>query len=188
MKKNKILAGISALVMGATMMAGTAMSASATTFTDHDSNTMNGTFYAYWDSDDDGDKEWAEAPYSMGDANIYSITEVAEYDDTDPNVVTGYHYDLSLGEATYTISIPLIGNPSGYISALSEKDTGTSVLGTLASDHSTTATPIYATDLTGVDLTNENDAGLIKYSMTATAVIGGFLNMPRTMDVIFVVE
>ena len=51
MKKNKILAGISALVMGATMMAGTAMSASATTFTDHDSNTMNGTFYAYWDSD-----------------------------------------------------------------------------------------------------------------------------------------
>lgn len=49
MKKNKILAGLSALVMGATMMAGTAMSASAATILNSD-GTLN-TAATYYDEE-----------------------------------------------------------------------------------------------------------------------------------------
>ncbi len=72
MKKNKILAGISALVMGATMMAGTAMSASAAdVYTDPDDTTTyvgDGGFYAYYYGTDDGvtyTLDWHKAPHGM---------------------------------------------------------------------------------------------------------------------------
>lgn len=65
MKKNKILAGLSALVMGATMMAGTAMSASAATVYDS-SNSAVGDCYFYRYKNN----AWSPAPYGMDDGNI----------------------------------------------------------------------------------------------------------------------
>ena len=93
MKKNKILAGLSALVMGATMMAGTAMNASAITVT---GNGGDGGFWSYYDTTpNDGidNPTWAPAPYGMYDGNISNA--VANGDGT----VT-----LTLTSTTYTIT------------------------------------------------------------------------------------
>ena len=54
MKKNKILAGLSALVMGATMMAGTAMSASAYCIHDENGCVEDVTFYTITNGGNNG--------------------------------------------------------------------------------------------------------------------------------------
>jgi hypothetical protein len=54
MKKNKILAGLSALVMGATMMAGTAMSASAASVYNGQNYVGNGHFCTWNDANNNG--------------------------------------------------------------------------------------------------------------------------------------
>ena len=65
MKKNRIIAGLSAIMMGATMMAGTAMSAYAADVKDS-SNTVIGDcrFYRYKNN------AWSVVPYGMDDGNI----------------------------------------------------------------------------------------------------------------------
>lgn len=103
MKKNKILAGLSALVMGATMMAGTAMSASAYCIHDAFGCVGDGGFYAYYDSDGDGTQEWAPAPHGMYDGNITGV--IANDNGT---------YTLTLDEATYTITYTVNGVEHSY--------------------------------------------------------------------------
>lgn len=68
MKSKKIISALSALVMGATMMAGTAMSASAISI----SNTnpqLYGGFCAQWQG-----ANFTPAPYGMYDGEIFSAT------------------------------------------------------------------------------------------------------------------
>lgn len=78
MKKfKKLTAALSALVMGATMMASTAMSASAKSFTPYGGGTADGGFYTIWentdgDGDVDGDDDYTPAP------TMYGITAFAE--------------------------------------------------------------------------------------------------------------
>lgn len=117
MKKNKILAGISALVMGATMMAGTAMSASAFCIHDEDGCVGNGGFYALWqDTNGDGvvdeSDDYTAAPYGMYDGNITGVV-----------VNSNGTYTLTLGTATYTV--PIHGQPTqvqGSISAIKDSN------------------------------------------------------------------
>ncbi len=121
MKKNKILAGISALVMGATMMAGTAMSASAadiynstgTTVIIADEKAADGTpvhgggfYYADVDSFDDitSSTTWTYAPMGMYDGEI---------DKAKQNSSTSYTLDLK-ALSVYGIS--------GTISSLVDED------------------------------------------------------------------
>ena len=74
MKSKKIISALSALVMGATMMAGTAMSASAYCIHNENGCAEDVLFYAYYDSDNDGTSEWAPAPHGMDTVNIASAT------------------------------------------------------------------------------------------------------------------
>lgn len=123
MKKNKILAGLSALVMGATMMAGTAMSASAFCIHDEDGCVGNGGFYTIWqDTNGDGvvdeSDDYTAAPYGMYDGNI-----------TDVVVNGGGSYTISLGIGTYTV--PIQGQPTevqGDIDIISSTVNGTNMI------------------------------------------------------------
>ena len=113
MKKNKILAGISALVMGATMMGSMAMTASAKTFTTYSGGTADGGFWAYYDTDGDGTKEWAVAPTKFGinmyDATISSITD---------------------NNGTYTLGLQTAGNSftSGTVTSISTSNGGSNLI------------------------------------------------------------
>lgn len=110
MKKNKILAGLSALVMGATMMAGTAMSASAYCIHDGNDNCVEDVgFYAYYGGG------WSPAPYGMYDHNIADA--VNNGDGT-------YTLDLQTG----TFTIPYVGDISGSISFIGESQNGTNLI------------------------------------------------------------
>lgn len=114
MKKNRIIAGLSALMMGATMMSGAAMSASAKSFTPAGGGTADGGFWAYYDTDGDGTKEWAVAPTKFGidmyDATINTIT------DNTSN--------------SYTIGLKTAGNTfvSGTVTSIRASSTGPNLI------------------------------------------------------------
>ena len=110
MKSKKIISALSALVMGATMMAGTAMSASA--YCIHDGNgecVEDVQFYAFYDSDNDGTSEWAPAPHGMDTVNIASATNNG-----------GGSYTLTL--RTGTLSFNQYFNIQGTITCVSENE------------------------------------------------------------------
>lgn len=65
MKSKKLMAALSALTLGATMMGGMAMTANAATVTDStDSVVGDCSFYRYKNN------AWSAAPYGMDDGNI----------------------------------------------------------------------------------------------------------------------
>lgn len=174
----KISAMVMATAMAATMV-GTGLSASATSFTSADGTTKSGVFYAYWDADDDGDDEWAPAPYNMDDGNIAAITENA--DDT---------YTLTLQDATF--SIPMIGEKTGWIENLVNPNSVDVVsVDTNSYGHPKTAT-VEATDISGwtaEDFANADNADCIKYDMTAKVyLVGSIAIQHEQKGVIFVVE
>lgn len=72
MKKFKRISSAAvAAATAALMVVGTGFSAMAATVYDKDGQVVgDGGFYSYWDSDGNGTKEWAKAPYGMYDANI----------------------------------------------------------------------------------------------------------------------
>ena len=109
MKKNRIIAGLSAIMMGATMMAGAAMSASVATVTGD--VTGDDAFWAYYDSNGDGTSEWAPAPMGMDDGNIDG--DVAS---TTINNATTVDFDIKA--ASYDTDGDGIDDASGYIDAL----------------------------------------------------------------------
>ena len=126
MKKNKILAGLSALVMGATMMASTAMSASAATILNSD-GTLN-TAATYSDANCTQPitgggfqakmgNNWVNAPHGMFDFNIAGIGSYAHAvqftDSTNTSVAMDLQVaDFVIGGNTFT----------GYISSIKNSD------------------------------------------------------------------
>lgn len=113
MKKNKILAGISALVMGATMMAGTAMSASAADVYDLNDNYVgDGGFYTIWeDTNNDGvvdsNDDYTRAPYKHG---------INMYDDMIDEIIDN-------GDGTYTVtfkSLTVYGVATGSVTSVKD--------------------------------------------------------------------
>ncbi|MEE5994166.1 MAG: hypothetical protein V3G42_13180 [Oscillospiraceae bacterium] len=107
MKSKKLIAALSALTLGATMMAGTAMSASAITVTN---NGGDGGFYTIWqDTNNDGtvdfNDEYTKAPGTMYDGLICSAEQ-----DEDNDV------ELILQSITQTTSSG--GTVTGYISSI----------------------------------------------------------------------
>ena len=173
----KITAAVAALSMATTAFASTAMSASATTFTDYNNNLKNGSFYAYWDSDGDGDSEWAAAPYGMDDGNILAVTDNG--DGT---------YELELQDATFTL--PVIGSKTGYISSLCDSGSNETLTGTNVSGHPAYAVDIVATDVSSWTSSDFEDATKgTQYTMTAKVKMGLFSwEVKHERQVIFVVE
>ena len=113
MKKNKILAGLSALVMGATMMAGTAMSASAADVYDLNDNYVgDGGFYTIWEDTNndgvvDGNDDYTRAPYKHG---------IDMYDDMIDEIVDN-------GDGTYDVTfkpVTVYGIATGTISSVKD--------------------------------------------------------------------
>lgn len=116
MKKNRIIAGLSAIMMGATMMASTAMSASAKTVYDTSGAVVgDGGFYTYYDSDGDGTSEWAQAPNRHG---------IRMYDALIANAIEN-------SDDTYTLtlqSVTVAGIASGSISKISVTTNGDNLI------------------------------------------------------------
>ena len=74
MKSKKLMAALSALTLGATMMGGMAMTAGAYCVHDEDDNCVADIgFYTYWrDNNNDGTINWNDAepaPHGMYDVN-----------------------------------------------------------------------------------------------------------------------
>lgn len=118
MKKNKILAGLSALVMGATMMAGTAMSASAAgVYTDPDDPTTyvgDGGFWAYYTSTG----SWAAAPHGMYDGNIDGdVVDNGDNTVTFDLMKTDYTVTYTVNGITYTTTVY-----DGYIYSITDSN------------------------------------------------------------------
>jgi hypothetical protein len=83
MKKNKILAGLSALVMGATMMAGTAMSASAAEYGIESSNiSISMNRYASYNEAHFYTNNGNLAPFGMDDGCFASVSTDPSTGDT----------------------------------------------------------------------------------------------------------
>ena len=116
--KKKILAALSALTLGATMMAGTAMSASAAdVYCDcNGTSTLcgDGGFYAFYQSTG----TWGAAPHGMYDANIASAQC-----DCDTETVT-----LTLQNASFDFNGDGVADASGYISTITELDGTTNLI------------------------------------------------------------
>ena len=119
--KKKIFAALSALTLGATMMGGMAMTASATTVTDSatGANLGDGGFYAYYYGTDNPDDEnptytldWHRAPYGMDDANISEAV-----------------YNASTGKVTLTLVENVYDN--GYSGEITEVYTSSAGTGPL---------------------------------------------------------
>ncbi|MCR4640214.1 hypothetical protein [Ruminococcus sp.] len=164
MKKNKILAGLSALVMGATMMAGTAMSASAAdVYTDPEDVTTyvgDGGFCSASSGN--------QAPFGMYDGSI--LTPVT-YDESTGDV----EFDLCV--QTYQIGgfIPV----KGYVSSIVETGTTANLITNLdtSSFSSSTANGTYA----GSVVLNVNKT----YNLTVTTLFGN-ISMPN-VEVVFAI-
>lgn len=75
MLKKKIASAVAALAMAATMSV-SALSASAACVHNGSDCIGNAQFWAFYDSDNDGDEEWAPAPHGMDDGNIASVTYI----------------------------------------------------------------------------------------------------------------
>lgn len=117
MKKNRIIAGLSAIMMGATMMAGTAMSASATNVS---GTNLDGSFYCYYYLN--GTYGLYPAPFNMDDANISAIT-----------------YDSNTSKYTLTLTSAVYDNgAAGYISDIEDAN-GDSVVTSFSGDMATSA-------------------------------------------------
>ena len=97
MKSKKLMAALSALTLGATMMGGMAMTASAKAVTGD--VTGDGGFYAYYYGTDDGTNyslDWHPAPGDMYDGLISgTVTSVATGTDTAVSFAlnTNYYYN-----------------------------------------------------------------------------------------------
>lgn len=134
MKKNKILAGLSALVMGTTMMAGTAMTASAFSFNDANNNPKDGGFYTIWEDTSgdgvvDGNDDYTPAPTMYG-INMYDgmITDITDNDDGT--------YDVELDSVTaYLIGTGEITSITDNSTNIQIYDSSVDTVATLLTNH-----------------------------------------------------
>ena len=184
MKKNKILAGLSALVMGATMMAGTAMNASAATILNSDGTPNTAATY----SDENCTQpitgggfqakmgtNWVNAPHGMFDFNIAgngSCAHVVQFtDSTNTSVAMNLQVaDMVIGNTTYT----------GYISSIVDQngtpdDTSDDI--EMIQDIPTIDATAEAGDYAGYCVLDVDK----EYYMTVTIVSPAYIHMPYTV-------
>lgn len=101
MKMMKKISTMAIAAMAATMAVGSGISSYAANVVDSTGAVIaDGGFYSYWDSDKDGTKEWAAAPYGMYDGNI------------DGDV----YYDASTNTVIFTLKDGVYTTPIGEVS------------------------------------------------------------------------
>ena len=193
MKKNKILAGLSALVMGATMMAGTAMSASAAdVYTDLENPSTyvgDGVFFAYYSPQHNGNYTWTNAPYGMDDGSIDGDVEFTY----NPGSTTCGTVSVNFKVATFTV----YGNQyTGWITAI-KTAAGTNLLNgcNVSADTATVGDSAGSAELAGckIDCLNQNcdcnPCDCPTYYMDAVFIAGNGTQVVHTdMPVKFIID